>query len=641
MYISELQISGYKNCKKESTITFNKGLNILVGENGVGKSTIIDSLRLVLRENEMLFKRTTESDFFRSFELNRTAKSINIDVKFEGLSEDEKVTFLTWCDFDFEALLHLNINNKLSPKGYYKKQIWGGKSKASAFEEETFDCIDCVYLPPLRDAEEKLTNGRKSRLAVLLSQHYRDESSREQLVHSVNLFNQSIVENKDGEYKEIARAREDINRTLASAMGTVFGQSVNLQFSDASFNSILQKIKLVFFPGIEEIDGQQFADVALNSLGYNNLLYIATVFAELNIAKDQELFKVLLIEEPEAHLHPQLQVKLIKYLEDLSGKEENVQIIITTHSPVLTSSVSLDNTIHISSEDEEIKAIRLSTFDLYDSKPFLNRWFDITKSTLLFSKGVIFVEGICEALLIQEFAKIVLHNHNKDKLIKLPSSLEEAGISVININGINFKHYFKLFCDVVGKDMNVRLPIRCAGITDNDPEKLQVELKDSEGQVIKDKYGVPIIETSEAYPDWGSKPRGCNIILDFKKSINMSDYARLFSSPLKTFEYDFAMSGNTKFMANVLHELWPNNGSVKRECRSIIDGKERDLRADSIFIFKHIEAKEVGKAVFSQALADKIKKMITQTKIRNEILISVPKYIENAILWVCGGELNE
>lgn len=121
----------------------------------------------------------------------------------------------------------------------------------------------------------------------------------------------------------------------------------------------------------------------------------------------------------------------------------------------------------------------------------------------------------------------------------------------------------------------------------------------------------------------------------------MSDYARLFSSPLKTFEYDFAMSGNTKFMANVLHELWPNNGSVKRECRSIIDGKERDLRADSIFIFKHIEAKEVGKAVFSQALADKIKKMITQTKIRNEILISVPKYIENAILWVCGGELNE
>lgn len=58
---------------------------------------------------------------------------------------------------------------------------------------------------------------------------------------------------------------------------------------------------MVFFPHIGEIDEKKFRDVAINSLGYNNLLYIATVFAELEVVnKNHGLFTVLLIEEPSA-----------------------------------------------------------------------------------------------------------------------------------------------------------------------------------------------------------------------------------------------------------------------------------------------------------------------------------------------------
>ncbi|WP_366923899.1 AAA family ATPase [Metallumcola ferriviriculae] len=52
MYISKLRIEGYKNTNRESSVILNKGLNILVGENGSGKTAIINALRLLLREKE-------------------------------------------------------------------------------------------------------------------------------------------------------------------------------------------------------------------------------------------------------------------------------------------------------------------------------------------------------------------------------------------------------------------------------------------------------------------------------------------------------------------------------------------------------------------------------------------------------------
>lgn len=624
MYISELKIDGYKNCNEESTILFNSGLNVLVGENACGKTTIIDAIRLILRESELPY--VTEEDFYKSFEKEEEKRNIHIDLKMEKLSPEEKITFLSWCNAVFEAELHLEIEKEPNPKGYFKKSIWGGKSKASAFEEETYDYIDTIYLPALRNAEEKLTNGRKSRLALLLKHQYTEDVRKEKLVEAFSDFNKSIIKNDDKKFSEIEQAKKDINTAMENSMGTVFGQSVNLQFAESSFTSILQSIKMVFFPHIGEIDEKKFRDVAINSLGYNNLLYIATVFAELEVVnKNHGLFTVLLIEEPEAHLHPQIQSKLIKYLQKVASLKKNLQIIVTTHSAVIASSVGVESIIYIKGKNNGILSKRIADFGLEDNvKKYLNRWMDITKSTLLFSKGVILVEGICEAMLIPVFAEVVLKEYNQSQKNKLPSSIEEAGVSVININGINFKYFFPLFCDLEGWE-DERLPIRCSGITDKDPRDI-IDI-DEEGKKNK----------KPQYPIESEEVEGGNEAISLVDILQSTEQARLYVAALKTFEYDLAMNGNFALMATVIKEGWAkgdeNKTGVKAECKKIIDLNNDYIddemrRRDAKFIYEHIDCNELGKGIFSQLLLEKL-------ALGKEI--RVPQYIKKAIIWACGG----
>lgn len=629
MYISELKIDGYKNCNTKSTISFNPGLNILVGENASGKTTIIDAMRIILKDPEQGY--ITEDDFYKSFERDEQKRNILIDLKMSNLSPEERITFLSWCNADFEAEIHLEIEKEPNRKGYFKKSVWGGKSKSSAFEEETFDYIDTIYLPALRNAEEKLTSGKKSRLALLLKHQYKDDARKKELVKAFSEFNESIIKNVDNKYSEIEQAKKDINTAMADSMGTVFGQSVNLQFSESSFESILQNIKMVFFPHMGEVDEKKFRDVAINSLGYNNLLYIATVFAELEVVnKNNSLFTVLLIEEPEAHLHPQIQSKLIKYLQKMADEKQNLQIIVTTHSAVIAASVGVEAIIHIKGTEAGISAKKILDFNLDGSvKKYLNRWMDITKSTLLFSKGAILVEGICEAMLLPALASIVLKKYSQERDEKLPVSLEEAGVSVVNVNGINFKYFFPLFYDTEGWDTE-RLPIRCSGITDKDPRP--IEIVNAEGEKKKQKV----------YPIENEDVEGGNEAIGLAEELESTKQARLYVASLKTFEYDLAMCGNFALMAEVIKEGWQagdeSKSGVKAECKKIsnknneYDGDNEARRKDAKYICEHIDSDELGKGIFSQMLLEKIEQGME---------VKVPNYIKKAIIWACGGNYDE
>lgn len=607
MYISKLSIQGYKNTQKKSTISFNKGLNVLLGENGCGKTAVINALRLLLREPESNYACSPD-DFYCSLDRSCVSDTIEIDAVLSELTEDEKIIFLSWCNADFDAHLHLRITENPTKLGSMKRKYWGSESTASIFEEDTFDRVECIYLPPLRDAESKLSAGRRSRLAWLLKKKYGDNT--ESLVANVAEFNDNIVQNKDRKYTEIQEVKASINGKIVQALGTRLGQSVNLQFSETTFNRIIENIRMVFFPLSGETDIKKFRDLATNSLGYNNLLYIATVFAELELIKDSDIFTILLIEEPEAHLHPQLQVKFIKYLETLADTLPNAQVIVSTHSPVLASSVKIDRLIHLVGKEDSISSTTISQkdFDNSDAESYINRWLDVTKSTMLFSRGIILVEGIAEALVLPKLAEIVLqkYNQNREEHLRLASTLDAMGVSVININGINFKYFMKLFGNFEGSS-GPSIPIYCSGLTDRDPGK-------------------------DIYPEKDKEVESKNPIVALQSEIDSNKWTRLFVSPLKTFEYDLA-TYNPMLLATVLKSVWPTQkGSVCIELDKIIargnSYSDTSLLADDAkYIYEHIEDGEIGKGVFAYALAEKITADFV-----------VPEYISNAVLWACGGK---
>ncbi|MEZ8274195.1 ATP-dependent endonuclease [Vibrio splendidus] len=622
---------------KEFNIQLTDGLNVIVGENGAGKTAVISAIRQLFHDSESGIYSVTSDDFFSPFVARgKTAPSFSISTEFDGLDVGDKVAFLPWVGASSTALLNLQAENK-EIRGRFKKVIWGGKSKSSLFDPELLDLIQCIYLPPLRDAESKLSNGRQSRLSKLLKalnrkqlKQCKKENELHPLESKLKEFNESLAGNEKLGIKD---ANKLITENLTNAIGHYFGQNTSIQFAESDFTKITESLTLLFFPDLSVEDQELFRELSQNSLGYNNLLYIASILAELTLDDDEEqpLFKLLLIEEPEAHLHPQLQIRLLNHLKSVANKNKGVQVIVTTHSTVLASSVELESIIHLSKSPEPI-ATPLRTCGLPTaSSQFINRWLDVTKSNLLFAGGVILVEGIAEQMIIPTLARIVLKGQKEGR-----KSLEDLGISTINLNGIYFKHFMQLYCnidnvdDAKGELVSNSMPIRCAGLTDLDPPKVttkHVPDPENEGETK---------EIEENFiPYEGNMKAGTNHAIKLVDSINKSTNARLYVSKYKTLEYDLAMEGNNAaLMSKIIASLWPKpqkgESSIIKDfaAMSKVDWTKKtpqEIAEAAHKILKRIDDDNIGKGMFAQVLTDEI-----QCDGSN---FTVPEYIKNAIFW--------
>jgi len=640
MYLSEIKIEGYKLFNREISIPFSKGLNLFVGENGCGKSTVIDAIRLLLNEDEYTRSGVCEEDFHASLDKEIQSDQITISGKFEDLLEKEKFEYLTWLDDEYNANLHIKINRELDKRNNLKRKTWGGEASNSFFEWEPLNDIQCVYLPPLRDAEKKLRATKGSRLARLLLNLSQDEITEKRktglvmpIEETVNKFNAELSK-KDA----IKKANDLINQSLKDALGSVFGQSTKIQFNDLTYERIVESLRLVFFPNLQVNENSVYRNLFENSLGYNNLIYLATILAEFEGMKDEHsLPRILLIEELEAHLHPQIQVKVLKYLEN-QAIINDIQIIITTHSTTMTAATPISNITCMSiAKEGHIDVVPLRKCGLEcKAEQFINRWLDTTRSTLLFSKGVILVEGLAEAMLIPKLAQLYLEENKTVTRGSLPKTLEEAGIAVINMNGIFFQYFMQLYngyqvvipkqeqketkkhyiekvkllkqkekYEIEEFERVLKLPVNCAAITDNDP----------------DKASKPSFE----YQEEGNNPQ----LYLSKQLENMTSNCRVFTN-LKTFEYDLALEkNNARMMIEILLENLDTDGDIKTRLEKYLfeirEDKIQNIEDIASEILYRVDSNNLGKGMFAQLLLEKI--VIEKTFI-------VPRYIKKSIAFV-------
>ena len=453
MFLSKIQIDNFRKIQSLD-LELNKGLNLLVGENDSGKSAIIDAIKFVLGTHCNDWLRL-EKDDFHSADGKSYATEVKIICIFNDLSTEEAAMFLEWLSIEnSEYYLKLTFKAKRKENGNSISEISydikaGEDEESGVMSGEARNKLRVTYLKPLRDAEYELAPRKGSRLSQILVNYdifQTEHGKKHSLVDIMNIANTSVndyFENLEG--KEIL---DTINDTYLKDFSlTNNSLKSKLDISPNELGRILEKL---------ELKGISNNEVGNLGLGSNNLLFIA---AEMLLLKGSNYtgLKLSLIEEIEAHLHPQSQINLIDFLSKQSVNI-SVQSIVTTHSNSLASKVDLNNII-ICKNGKAFSLRKSETKLNAGDYEFLRRFLDDTKANLFFANGVIMVEGDAENLFLPTFAEF----------IGFP--LHKYGVSIVNVGSIALLRYAKIFLRADSAKGVLDIPVAVVTDLDIKPKK--------------------------------------------------------------------------------------------------------------------------------------------------------------------------
>lgn len=475
MYLSELKIynfrrfsGSYEDENPGLDVRFHKGLNIIVGENDSGKTAIIDAIRLMVGDVSDEFQRIVDDDFYCSPE-GIYENKFRIEGIFDNLNEREAGIFLDWLSFDEKQNYNLKLSLTVEKKTNDNNQVYiehklvaGEKGSMTPISIDARSFLKATYLKPLRNAEDELTPGFRSHLPKMLMAHSTfngDTQSGNNLIDIMREANDKIEDFFDEDSLNPDSAKHmSINKELSKVLLQLYDRQdqskskVSLKLPEATLSQILKQLSLS-------------PDKKNLGLGNMNLLYIATELALLDDHLMHTIYgpNIMLIEELEAHLHVQAQIRLIKYIEEYMKShqsEASMQFILTSHSVALTASV--DQRLLIYLHDGRAYSMGPSYTMLQEEDyGFLNRFLDATKANLFFAKGLLLVEGYAENFLLPALADLIGY------------SLHKNGVSIINVGGRSFDNYVKLFARLKGT-MPIRLPISIVRDSDVRPYTYRV-----------------------------------------------------------------------------------------------------------------------------------------------------------------------
>jgi len=474
MFLANIRIWNFRKYGSPSEIdldnpnldlNFTKGLNILIGENDSGKTAIVDAIKLVLKTHSYEWIKLEDDDFFDS------SNRFRIELRFEDM-EEEAFHFTEWLGFEgqgdkVKSYLRIIYDVTRTAQRILPADICAGvDSQGTPLKAAAREYLKATYLKPLRDANLDLTPKKNSRLSNILQTHEAFENKEEhRLVTLFQEFNENVAAYFEGLDADGTSLKDDIKgKELKDKIDTFVklfideNHTTSFDVTSANLKAILEKLEL-------QIQGQ------INpGLGTMNKLFMATELLHLE-KENWTGLRLGLIEELEAHLHPQAQMKVIEALQN----KKDIQLILTTHSPNLASKVKLENIILCHNKNAYPLNNKCTLLDPDDYK-HLERFLDTTKANLFFAKGVIMVEGWSEEILIPALARKM----KKDGLIT--KDLTEAGVSIVNVASAEFIKFAKIF--LRQKKPYLNLPV--AIITDVDVPAYEKELAtDSEGKAIK------------------------------------------------------------------------------------------------------------------------------------------------------------
>ena len=587
--------SAFDISKPNLDLPFTRGNNLLIGENDSGKTAIIDAIKLVLNTYSYYSNRIDELDFY-------TGKSrLRIECHFEGLEHEEAKNFIEWLGWKIEGGTRLPTLKVILDVSKTHNRILPSEVKAGSdddgyslsFEAKQF--LRATYLRPLRDARMELTPRKNSRLSQVLLSHdaFKQSSGVDHdFVQKVKQFNQVIVEffeGKDGQGNDLAGDQlqgKELKTVIDTYLTNFLGKRSRFGINGDNLKDILESLFLIF-------------ESELNlGLGSHNLLCIAAELLHLEKIGWRGL-RLGLIEEIEAHLHPQVQLQVIDTLQREIAKT-SVQLILTTHSPNIGSKVPLDSLILCNNGyafPMGASHTKLQSTDYL----FLERFLDVTKANLFFAKGVILVEGWAEELLLPTLAS------------KMGINLTKHGVSVVNIGNTAFLRY----CRIFNRNNLPYIEIPVSVVTDVDiPPLLYGETKTiPDPSDLTKKITVPYTQS-----EIDARIAATKLAKDQKYS---DQSVKAFISEHWTLEYCLALSASMRkiFYKSVLEAL--KEQTVDEDVQNLAAYDNAILNLENHFTNWSLPDTDIAYQIMDQILTGNNSIGVAQSKISKSIIAQI------------------